>query len=153
MTRLAATPCLDMYGPALRKWMPYAEIRTTGRALALFDGVVTWKAARGVTRYLVEEKRHLRHQDVGIVVEQLHRRRATLPPGRAEDRVLLLAPHVRRQQAAEHRSSVTAAGHPDGRRPQGIAAVVPSGMCRQWTQPRRQPTLAALSSRAFAYAL
>ena len=100
MARLTAVPYLDMYTPALRKWMPYAEIRATGRALALFDGVVTWKAAKGVIRYLVEEKRHLRHQDVGVVVEQLHRRRATLPPGRAEDRVLLLAPHVRRQQAA-----------------------------------------------------
>ena len=99
MTRTADAPG-DMYGPALRKWMPKAEVRATERDLARFDGIVTWKAAGGVVRYLVEEKRHLRHQDVGVVVEQLNRRRAALPPGRAGARILLLAPHVRRQQAA-----------------------------------------------------
>ena len=51
-------------------------------------------------RYLVEEKRHLRHQDVGVIVEQLNRRRADLPADHADDRLLLLAPHVRPQQAA-----------------------------------------------------
>ena len=80
--------------------MPKTDIRAAERGLAHFDGVVTWKAAGGVFRYLVGEKRHLRHQDVGVIVEQLNRRRATLPPGRAGDRVLLLAPHVRRQHAA-----------------------------------------------------
>ena len=90
-----------MYRPALQKWMPKAEIiRAPGGALARFDGIITWKAAGGAVRYLVDEKRHLRHQDVGVVVEQMNRRRATLPPGRAGDRVLLLAPYVRRQQAA-----------------------------------------------------
>ena len=100
MTRLAADPDLEVYQPALQKWMPKAEIRTLRRALAPFDGVVTWKAAGGAVRYLVEEQRHLRHQDIGFVIAKLNRRRATPTPGRAGDRVLLLAPHVRRQQAA-----------------------------------------------------
>ena len=50
--------------------------------------------------YLVEEKRHLRHQDIGFVIARLNRSRADLPPSQAGDRVLLLAPHVRQQQAA-----------------------------------------------------
>ena len=98
--RPAAEPDLDVYRPALQKWMPKAEIRALEEALVQFDGVVTWKTAGGAVRYLVEEKRHLRHQDVGVVIEQLNRRRATLPPGQAGDRILFLAPHVRRQQAA-----------------------------------------------------
>lgn len=100
MTRPAAEPFLDVYRPGIRKWMPKAEIRATGRARDLFDGIVTWKGVGRAVRYLVEEKPHLRHQDVWVVIEQLNRRRATLPPGEAGDRVLLLAPHVRRQQAA-----------------------------------------------------
>ena len=100
MARPTAAPDLNVYRPALQKWMPKAEIRALGEAPVQFDGVVTWKAAGGAVRYLVEEKRHLRHQDVGVVVEQLNRRRANVPPGRAGDRVLVLAPHVRRQQAA-----------------------------------------------------
>ena len=100
MARPATEPDLDVYRPALQKWMPRAEIRVLRRAVAPFDGVVTWKAAGGPVRYLVEEKRHLRHQDVEFVIARLYRSRAELPPGRAGDRVLLLAPHVRREQAA-----------------------------------------------------
>lgn len=51
-------------------------------------------------RYLVEEKRHLRHLDAAVVAEQVNRRRAALPRAYAGYRVLLLAPHVRDQQAA-----------------------------------------------------
>ena len=100
MARPAIAPDLDLYRPALQKWMPKAEIRAPGKALARFDGIVTWKTPDGPLRYLVEEKRHLRHQDVGVVVEQLNRRRAELPADHADDRLLLLAPHVRPQQAA-----------------------------------------------------
>jgi len=91
---------LDLYRPALERWMPRAEIRAPGKTLARFDGIVTWKTLKGPLRYLVEEKRHLRHQDVGVVVAQLNRRRADLPADHADDRLLLLAPHVRPQQAA-----------------------------------------------------
>ncbi len=147
MGRLAAAPYLDLYGPALRQWIPNAEIRATGRTLALFDGVVTWKAAGGVIRYLVEEKRHLRHQDVGVVAEQLHRHRATLPPGRAEDRILLLAPHVRRQQAAvleragidyldlagnAHLQAPGLFVHVEGRQPQKDLPTAPGRPQRGW---------------------
>ena len=100
MTHPAAEPDLDVYRPALQKWMPRAEIRALRRAPAPFDGVLTWKAPGGAVRYLVEEKRHLRHQDIGFVIAGLNRSRALLPPGRAGDRVILLAPHIRRQQAA-----------------------------------------------------
>ena len=100
MTRQAADPDLDEYRPALQKWMPRAEIRALRRARAPFDGLVTWRTAAGAVTYLVEEKRHLRHQDIGFVIAGLNRSRANLPPGQAGDRVLLLAPHVRRQQAA-----------------------------------------------------
>ena len=100
MPRPEIAPDLDLYRPALQKWMPKAEIRAAGKALARFDGIVTWKTPEGPLRYLVEEKRHLRHQDVGVVVEQLNRRRADLPADHADDRLLLLAPHVRPQQAA-----------------------------------------------------
>jgi len=79
--------------------MPKAEIRVAGKAFARFDGVITWKTAGRTIRYLVEEKRHFRHQDVGVVVEQLNRRRADLPRDYAGGKVLLLAPHVRPQQA------------------------------------------------------
>lgn len=100
MARPQPTVDLDLYRPALQKWMPTAEIHPPGKALARFDGVVTWRTVGGTLRYLVEEKRHLRHQDVGVVVDQLNRRRADLPPEHAGDRLLLLAPHVRPQQAA-----------------------------------------------------
>jgi len=100
MARPAPAADLDAYQPALKKWMPKAEIRRPAKPLARFDGIVTWRTAGGTIRYLVEEKRHLRHQDVAVIVDQLNRRRADLPAEHAEDRLLLLAPHVRAQQAA-----------------------------------------------------
>lgn len=100
MARLEAAPDLDLYRPLLRRWMPQAEIRPPAKALARWDAIVIWKDAGRTVRYLVEEKRHFRHQDVGVVVEQLNRRCADLPPEHVGDKVLLLAPHVRPQQAA-----------------------------------------------------
>ena len=169
MTRPAAEPFLDVYRPALERWMPKAEIRATGSARARFDGVVTWKAAGGVVRYLVEEKRHLRHQDVGVVVEQLNRRRATLPPSQAGDRVLLLAPHVRRQQAAALERAevdyVDLAGnahlqvpglfvHVEGRKPQKDAPAAPGRPQKGWIKTVMavlvRPGLASAPYRALA---
>lgn len=100
MTRPETAPDLDLYRSALQKWMPRAVVRVPGKALVRFDAIVTWKTSEGTFRYLVEEKRHLRHQDVGVIVDQLNRRREDLPPAHAGDRLLLLAPHVRPQQAA-----------------------------------------------------
>ncbi len=91
---------LNQYEPVIQKWMPKATIRTLAKPLDRFDGVITWKAPERTVRYLVAEKRHLRHQDVGVVVDQLNRGRADLPPDHFGDRLLLLAPHVRPQQAA-----------------------------------------------------
>ena len=101
VARPEVAPDLDLYRLPLQKWMPKAKLHAPGRVLARFDGIVTWETPEGrPLRYLVEEKRHLRHQDVGVIVEQLNRRRADLPAEHAEDRLLLLAPHIRPQQAA-----------------------------------------------------
>lgn len=91
---------LALYQAVLQKWLPKALIRTPAKPLDRFDGVITWTAAKRTVRYLVEEKRHLRHQDIGVVVDQLNRHRMGLPPDHIGDRLLLLAPHVRQQQAA-----------------------------------------------------
>ncbi len=88
----------EPYEPAIGRWIPHAELRPVGD-LARFDGILTGRAAGRTVRYLVEERRHLRHQDVGVVIDQLNRRRAELPRKHAADRILLLAPHVRPQQA------------------------------------------------------
>lgn len=90
---------LRAYDEALRRWLPKAQIRTTPRGLAQFDALIAWKGTTATTRYLVEEKRHLRYQDVAVIANQLLRRREALA-GHAEDRLLLLAPHIRPQQAA-----------------------------------------------------
>lgn len=101
MARQETAPDLDLYGLALQKWMPQAEIRLPAKGLARFDGIVTWNIPNGRRqRYLVEEKRHFRHQDVAVIAEQLIRRRAALPADHADDKLLLLAPHIRTQQAA-----------------------------------------------------
>lgn len=91
---------LAQYQAVLQKWMPKAMIRTPAKPLDRFDGVITWTAPKRTVRYLVEEKRHLRHQDIGVVVDQLIRHRMGLPPDHIGDRLLLLGPHVRQQQAA-----------------------------------------------------
>ncbi len=100
MARPEIAPDLDLYRLALQKWLPKAKLRVPQKVLAHFDGIVTWETPGGPLHYLVKEKRHLRHQDVGVIVEQLKRRRADLPAEHAGDKLLLLAPHIRRQQAA-----------------------------------------------------
>lgn len=100
MVRTAQAADLDFYRAALDKWMPKAEIRPPAKPLERFDGVVAWRTAVKTIRHLVEVKRHFRHQDAAIVVEQLNRRRAELTGDHRGDRLLILAPHVRAQQAA-----------------------------------------------------
>lgn len=90
----------DLYQLELKKWLPKAELRTPAKPLGRFGGIITWKTGARTVRYVVEQRRHLRHQDVGVVIDELNRRRATLPPDHIADRLLLLAPHVRLQQAA-----------------------------------------------------
>jgi hypothetical protein len=100
MARPDQAATLRLYRPALDKWMPKAEIRQPATLLEHFEGVVAWRMANKTIRYLVEVKRHLRHQDAAVIAEQLNRRRGALTRDHRDDRLLLLAPHVRAQQAA-----------------------------------------------------
>lgn len=90
---------LDPYVILLQQWVPKVEVRPTRTNLAQFDCTITLRTRGGPVRYFAELKPHLRHQDVQVVAERLHRMRAGLKNKVAEDRVLLLAPHVRAQQA------------------------------------------------------
>ena len=90
----------EPYRQLLHAWMPRAKFRPAGGKVARFDAILTWQTPQGPFRYLVEEKRHLRQQDVRLIVEQLKRRRGELPAAERGERLLLLAPHVRPQQAA-----------------------------------------------------
>lgn len=140
---------LEPYQTALQQWAPKAEIRVPEKPLGHFDGIITLKTAEGAIRYLVEEKRHLRHQDVGVVVDQLNRRRADLPADHIGDRLLLLAPHIRTQQAAAlerddidyldlaGNAHLRAPGlfvHVEGRRPPKEPALAPGRPQKGWTK-------------------
>lgn len=99
MARSTPAGDLDQYRPMLDTWMPKAEVHPPAGPLAHFDGLLTVRIGGKALRYLVEEKRHFRHLDAAVVAEQLNRRRAALPRTHTDDRILLLAPHVREQQA------------------------------------------------------
>lgn len=169
MVRPANAPDLKPYRPALQKWMPKAEIRPPGKAVARFDGVLTWKTPEGPIRFLVEEKRHLRHQDAGVVVNQLNRRRADLYPEREGDRILLLAPHIRPQQAAileradidyldlagnAHLKAPGLFVHVEGRQPPKLATAAPGRPQKGWVKAVMailvRPDLAAAPYRVLA---
>lgn len=87
---------LKPYWTALQKWMPNAVLRLTEGD---FDGFVDWDGPREHVRYLVEEKRHLGHQDVRVVAEQLLGRRHDAEAVNRDAKLLLLAPFIRPQQA------------------------------------------------------
>jgi len=74
-------------------------VRPPAGPLARFDGLLAVRVGGKAIRYLVEEKRHFRHLDAAVVAAQLNRWRAALPRTYTADRILLLAPHVREQQA------------------------------------------------------
>lgn len=99
MARPARPADLDLYRPTLDKWMPRAEVRPAAGPVARFDGLLAVRIGGKAIRYLVEEKRHFRHLDAAVVAEQLTRWRAALPRTHTDDRILLLAPYVREQQA------------------------------------------------------
>jgi hypothetical protein len=138
---------LDLYRAAIQRWMPGVDLRVPKKPLERFNGVMTWKALQEPIRYLVEEKKHLRHQDVRVVVEQLLRRRTEAGPEHQRDRILLLAPHIRAEQAAvlEHGQIdyVDLAGnahlqlpgllvHVEGRRPPREAVRAPRRPNKGW---------------------
>ncbi len=97
-----AAPDFEPYLQLLQEWMPKAAIRAEAPARMgpMVDGVLTWKTDGKMIRYIIETKRHFRFQDAGVIVNQLNRLRAALPAPYARDKLLLLAPHVRREQAA-----------------------------------------------------
>jgi hypothetical protein len=147
MARPAPTADLDLYRPALDKWMPRIEVRPPTGPLARFDGLLAVRIGGKAVRYLVEEKRHFRHLDAAIVAEQLHRWRAALPRTHADDRILLLAPHVREQQAPVleragidyidlagnvHLNAPGLFVHVQGRRPPKARATAPARPHKGW---------------------
>jgi hypothetical protein len=147
MKRGPLTTDLDPYRAAIQRWMPGVDLRLPKKPLECFDGVMTWKTLQEPVRYLVEEKKHLRHQDVRVVVEQLLRRRMEAGPEHQRDRILLLAPHIRAEHAAvlEHRQIdyVDLAGnahlqlpgflvHVEGRRPPKEPVGIPGRPNKGW---------------------
>jgi hypothetical protein len=139
---------LGAYEPAIQKYLPKAVLRLATGPLGRFDALLTWKPPGGGTiRYLVEEKRHLRYQDVAVIADQLIRRKADLAAKHADDRLLLLAPHVRPQQAeALERAAINyldlagnvhleARGlfvHVEGRRPRKETRTTPERPQKAW---------------------
>jgi len=169
MPRRAAAADLDLYRPALQKWMPKAKIRPGAGPLTGFDGILEARVAGKAVRYLIEEKRHLRHLDAAAIAEQLLRRRAGLPRIHAGDRILLLAPHVREQQASileragiEHidlagNVHLNAPGlfvHVEGRRPPKERVTAPARPHKGWVRTVMallvRPTLVNAPYRALA---
>lgn len=160
---------LDLYRPVLGKWMPRAEVRENTAPHGGFDGLLAARVAGKTVRYLFEEKRHFRHQDAAVIAEQLNRRRAVLPRRHADDRILLLAPHVREQQApALERAGIDyidlagnahldAPGlfvHVQGRRPPKQRVTAPARPHKGWVRTVMallvRPDLAAVPYRALA---
>lgn len=140
---------LQDYEKALHQWMRGARLRRARGAHAHFDGILTWIAPGGEVRYLVKEKRHFRNQDVRVVVEQLKRLQHELPATEREDRVLLVAPHIRPQQAnvlekagidyldLAGNAHLTAPGffvHVEGRQPAKETAVRPVRFNKAWVK-------------------
>ena len=97
-----ATPHLQAYLVRLATWMPGAEtcLPKAATTLARFDALLAWKGPKGTIRYLIEEKRHLQHQDVRVIIDQLKRWQDQLPHAERGAKLLLVAPTVRPLQAA-----------------------------------------------------
>lgn len=149
MARPARDADLGLYRPALDKWVPKAEIRPPTGPLARFDGLLVVRAGNKALRYLVAEKRHLRHLDAGVVAGQLKGCRAALPRIHTNDRILLLAPHVREQQAPVLERAgidyIDLAGnvhldapglfvHVQGQRPPAVRATGPARPHKGWVK-------------------
>lgn len=137
-------PEFEPFQTALQKWMPEATLRLTEGP---FDGVVDWDGPERPIRYLVEEKRHLEHQDVQVVAEQLNQRRHEAPAAYRDARILLLAPYIRAQQATvleragvdyldlagnAHLEAPGLFVHVEGRRPPKVPARAPARPQKGW---------------------
>jgi hypothetical protein len=138
---------LAVYRSVLDRWFPEAVVRPAFGPDAGLDGLVIHKAGGREVRYLLQEKRHLRHQDAAVVADQLNRRQADRAGRKAGDRILLLAPHVRPQQAAlleragidyvdlagnAHLEAPGRLVHVEGRRPPKTSEPVPARPQKGW---------------------
>lgn len=139
---------LRAYEDHLKRWIPGAELVTEPQ-LVPFVARLTARVGRKTQRYLLVEKRHLRHQDAAVIADQLTRRRAELDRTHARDPILLLAPHVRAQQAAVleragidyldlagnvHLSAPGLFVHVEGRRPPKAPVSAPSRPQKGWVK-------------------
>jgi hypothetical protein len=169
MARPAPTADLDLYRPVLEQWVPKAEVRPPAAPLERFDGLLAFRVAGKRVRYLLKEKRHFRHEDAAVVAEQLNRRRAELPRAHADDRILLLAPHIREQQAPvleragidyidlagnAHLNAPGLFVHVQGRRPPKQRVTAPARPHKGWVRTVMalliRPDLADVPYRALA---
>ena len=88
---------LRPYEPALQAWLPKAKVETGLPHGPHFR--IEWKTAGGKrAAFIAEVKRDVRTRDIRLVIAQLKRHAAGLRP---TPRTLLLAPYIRREQAAE----------------------------------------------------
>lgn len=139
---------LRRYENHLQRWIRGADLVTgpeTGPFIARLSARISGKPHR----YLLVEKRHFRHQDAAVIADQLTRRRAELDRTHSRDPILLLAPHVRTQQAAvlEHAGidyldlagnvHLSAPGlfvHVEGRRPPKTPVSAPVRPQKGWVK-------------------
>jgi hypothetical protein len=136
------------YEDHVNRWVPGAELVTEAQPTP-FDAQLVARVGGKTQRYLLVEKRHFRHQDAAVIADQLTRRRAALDRQHARDSILLLAPHVRAQQAAvlEHAGidyldlagnvHLSAPGlfvHVEGRRPPKAPVSAPGRPQKGWVK-------------------
>jgi hypothetical protein len=159
---------LRAYEDHLKRWVPGAELVTEPQPTP-FDAQLVARVGGKKQRYLLVEKRHFRHQDAAVIADQLTRRRAELDRKHARDSILLLAPHVRAQQAAVleragidyldlagnvHLSAPGLFVHVEGRRPPKTSVSAPGRPQKGWVKTVLallvRPGLVTLPYRAVA---
>lgn len=159
---------LRAYEDQFNRWVPRAELLTEAQPTPFVAQLVARVGGR-TQRYLLVEKRHFRHQDAAVIADQLTRRRAELGRAHARDLILLLAPHVRAQQAVVleragidyvdlagnvHLSAPGLFVHVEGRRPPKAPVLAPGRPQKGWVKTVLallvQPTLVSQPYRAVA---
>lgn len=139
---------LRAYEEHFNRWAPGAELVTQPQTVPFVAQLIA-RIGGKPQRYLVVEKRHFRHQDAAVIADQLTRRRAELGRAHARDPILLLAPHVRAQQAAVleragidyldlagnvHLSAPGLFVHVEGRRPPKAPVSAPGRPQKGWVK-------------------
>jgi hypothetical protein len=139
---------LRPYGDHLKRWTKGAELVAEPET-GPFTAQLSVRVGGKTQRYLLVEKRHFRHQDAAVIADQLTRRRAELDRKHARHPILLLAPHVRAQQAAVleragidyldlagnvHLSAPGLFVHVEGRRPPKTPVSAPGRPQKGWVK-------------------